>query len=84
MGTEKKTQQAKNWCITINNPVHGFCLGFDDLTDTYMVCGEEHSQDGQVKGTPHIQGYVQFKKKVRFANVKKRWPDAHLEVAKGK
>lgn len=54
-------------------------MGFNAETDQYMICGEEKGE----KGTPHIQGYVQLKKKAYGSTVKKRWPRAHLELSKG-
>lgn len=71
--------RAKNWAITVNNPDGDFCLKFDPKTDQYLLCGEEV---GDV-GTAHIQGYVQLKKQTLLTTLKKRWPRAHLEIAKG-
>lgn len=45
-----------------------------------MICGVEVGAEG----TKHIQGYVQLKKRTSLSALKKRWPRAHLEVARGK
>lgn len=75
--------KAKNWVIVVNNPLDkgfsDYCLGFDEATDVYMICGKERGE----KGTPHIQAYVQFKSRWKFERVKKRWPHAHIQVARG-
>ena len=70
--------RAKNWCITLNNPVEE-CLGFNESTDDYLICGIEIAQSG----TKHIQGYVQLKERMRLNQLKNRWPTAHLEIARG-
>lgn len=46
----------------------------------YMICGFEK---GDKEETPHIQGYVFFKKKKRLSFLKKLWPRGHFEVARG-
>jgi len=72
--------QGKHWCITLNNPDDGECLGWSVEEMQYLICGKEVGKEG----TPHLQGYVQFKKKKKLSAVKKFWPRAHLELAKGK
>lgn len=69
---------AKNWALTLNNPTDT-CLGFDESLMNYMICGNEKGE----KGTRHIQGYVQFKKRTRLTAIKKLWPRVHAEVARG-
>lgn len=44
-----------------------------------MICGYEQGE----KGTWHIQGYVQMKNRTKLGAMKKLFPRAHLEVAKG-
>lgn len=72
--------RSKNWTFTINNPT-----GLIDATYVsdveYMVYQEELAETG----TPHLQGYVRFKKVTAFSVVKERLgPDnAHIEVAQG-
>jgi hypothetical protein len=45
----------------------------------YMVCREEVGAGG----TPHLQGYMYFASKKSLAQVKKMFPTAHFEAAKG-
>jgi len=71
--------RAKHWTITLNNPTDK-CLGFQDDIMQFLICGYEIG----AQGTPHIQGYVQFKDRKRLKQVKDIWPTAHLEVARGK
>jgi len=69
---------AKHWCITWNN-YDDPCLGFDEDTMQYMICGLEVG----MSGTPHIQGYVQFKERKTLKQLKNIWPNQHMEIAKG-
>lgn len=70
---------AKNWTITLNNYVTP-CLEFDSEHMQYLICGEEVGKEG----TPHLQGYVQFKKRKTLSKVKDFFVGAHLEIARGK
>ena len=71
--------EGKHWCLTINN-YEQECAEFDDEQMQYLICGVEVGE----KKTKHLQCYVQFKKKKRFTAVKKIWPTAHIELARGK
>lgn len=76
---------AKNWCFTINNFDADVLERFEDLTTllgselSYFVLGKEIGENG----TPHIQGYIQFTKRVRLAKVLATIGQAHCEVARG-
>lgn len=72
-------KRCKAWCLTWNNPP-GDCLGFTADME-FMICGLEK---GEKEQTEHIQGYVYFKVGKRFTYVKRLWPLAHIEPAKGK
>lgn len=54
-------------------------MTFNEESDQYMICGAEKGENG----TEHLQGYVQLKKRTTLAGLKRRWPRAHLEVARG-
>lgn len=85
MGKEKSVKQvrAKNWCLTINNPIekglHDYCMGFNGETDEYMCCAHEVGE----KGTHHIQGVLISKDRLRLSSLKKRWPGGHFEKMLG-
>lgn len=75
---------CKCWCITLNNYTSD---EYNDLelklkdTSSYYILGKELCP---TTSTPHIQGYVRFKRRLRFNQVKSLLNDrAHLEVAKG-
>lgn len=76
---------AANWCFTINDflsthteYLHEHYMEWAD----YVVFGEEIAP---TTGMPHLQGYVQFKKRQRLTAIKKIicFDKAHLEIAKG-
>lgn len=57
----------KHWVFTLNNPISNDDAGLWLLPYEYAVLGNEV---GEECGTPHIQGYVVFKKKYRLAQLK--------------
>lgn len=70
---------AKHWCFTINNPIRGYDE-LNGVTDwNYMVAGNEVADSG----TPHLQGYVCFNKRMYQTQVSRMLPTAHLEIARG-
>lgn len=69
----------KHWCFTLNNPAAGDDGGLWLPPYEYAVLGNEVGESG----TPHIQGYVVFKKKLRLTQIKKHSVQAgraHWEV----
>lgn len=75
---------AKNWVFTINNytPTDEVKLEtmFDHGHFNYIIYGREIGESN----TPHLQGYVQFKKKLRLAQAKTFISGrAHMEVSRG-
>lgn len=75
---------AKNWVFTINNYVDNDIEKLETMFDhdhfSYIVFGKEVGE----QGTPHLQGYVQLKKKMRLNQVKKLISSrAHLQVSRG-
>lgn len=75
----RQPSPAKNWCFTENNPPHQLELeGFGDNLQ-YIVWSLEVGEEG----TPHYQGYLQLKEKMRESAIKRIWPRAHLAVARG-
>lgn len=70
--------RSQNWCLTINNPESPFDIYFtltDDLR--YVVWQLEEVS------TQHIQAYAQFTKRKSLKQIKKLWPTAHAEIARG-
>ena len=74
--------RAKNWCFTINNPTPEDYALFPLPTALVQYCiyGREIGDDG----TPHLQGYVQFRNRIRFNKVKELLPRSHLEVQRAR
>jgi len=71
--------QSKYWCFTLNNydekevqTLTDAALKADERSGdcSYIIFGREV---GQERGTPHLQGYVEFTKKKRRLGVT-RWP----------
>ncbi len=75
--------RSRNWCFTINNPTNEWTKELQALTNhiefRYVVCQLERGE----KGTPHLQGYIQFNKQFRGSAIKKLHKTAHWEAAKG-
>lgn len=72
----------RRFCFTLNNyeehdlgAIEG---GFADKAK-YLIVGRESG----ASGTPHLQGFVNLKKPIRFNTLKKCLPRAHVEEAKG-
>lgn len=68
-----------NWCFTVNNWTLADEQMLQDMPYKYLLYGREVGEEG----TPHLQGYVQFKKKIRLTGLKKLHATAHWEPAKG-
>lgn len=69
---------ARRWVFTLNNP-GDFVFKPEDCGVRVAVWQLEQGE----QGTPHLQGYVVFKKPCRLAGVSKIIPRAHWEPAKG-
>jgi len=73
----------KAYCFTLNNYTQDELTALEGtLRDEsqYAIIGFEVGE----LGTPHIQGYVLFKRAYRFATIKSRYlPRCHIEVAAG-
>lgn len=73
-----QTQRATCWSITINNPVDSDYPAADTLPPGWSYEGQ--IEQGE-QGTTHYQGMLKTPQ-VRFSQVKKYFPRAHIEVAK--
>lgn len=82
----EKDTASRKWQVTINNPVeHGLTHGRikELLTEfrqmVYWCMADEIGEEG----TPHTHLYLHSACVVRFSSVKKRFPQAHIEMARG-
>ena len=66
MTSNPRESPKKHWVFTLNNPSIGDDGGMWLLPYEYVVLGNEVGE----QGTPHIQGYVIFKKKYRLTQLK--------------
>lgn len=74
---------AKGWCFTYNNySAEEENNLVDDLRSeaNYYIIGHEKGEEG----TPHLQGYCEFKKRVRLSFLKNLSKRIHWEVRRGK
>jgi len=71
IGNTRQSPPAKHWNFTLNNRT------IDNIVPEFhkYVFGNEIG----ASGTPHIQGYVELKRKMRFQQVKALIPEAHWE-----
>lgn len=91
--TKKQDVQKVHWAITINNPTDQDEALFDnDQKFKFATFGREHygpcpdgwkptpeqEANGQTTWTPHLQGMVSCIRKMRFAEIKKMFPRAHI------
>lgn len=74
-----KNRCSKSWVFTLNNYTQHDCTMLDDMDVSYMIYGREISL---TTGTPHLQGFITFKRTYRLPQLKKLIPEAHWEIAK--
>ena len=75
---------AKNWCFTLNNYTNVDELKLDTMFEhghfNYLCWGREIGESE----TPHLQGYVQLKKKLRLSQVRQLLgARGHYEISRG-
>lgn len=81
--------RARRWCFTINNysdedvariREHGRTVECTDQPVRYIIFGREKGSEG----TPHLQGYIEFRRALRLRGVKSIVGErAHCEASKG-
>lgn len=80
----KRGSAACRWCFTVNNwteEEYGLIEATSRDLVKYLIIGKEVGEGG----TPHLQGFVNFKKKLRMSTLKKLpgFTRAHVEIAMG-
>lgn len=70
---------ARGYCFTINNFTTEDVTDIQKLDFKYLVFGFEVGANG----TPHLQGYIHYKREKRFGTVSKELPRAHIEIRRG-
>lgn len=71
--------RLRSCCFTLNNYTEQDYEELRNMNSSYIVIGKEVGE----QGTPHLQGYVEFKNQVRFSTLKKRYPKLHIEARRG-
>lgn len=74
-------RRSRGYCLTINNyddEMYTKVLHYDRCC--YCIVGKEV---GKENSTPHLQVYMRFKNGMRWASLKKDFPEAHIEAAIG-
>lgn len=74
--------RSKYWCFTVNNFMEQEHENICDYTEcTYLIVAKEMSESG----TAHLQGYVEFDKRICGSKLLKMhgWERSHIEVRKG-
>lgn len=71
---------AKHWCYTLNNYTEEDVARLSTLPDraSYHIFASEVG----ASGTPHLQGFISFKKQTKLGPAKKIIGNAHLSVAR--
>lgn len=69
----------RSWCFTLNNYTSDEEAHYRTIEAKYICFGYEEGETG----TPHLQGYVQFKSPRSLRSVRRAVPRAHLTVANG-
>lgn len=80
--TTVNQSRAKHWCFTTNNyteeHVERLRQYATDPRVAYVVFGREVGDTG----TPHLQGFITFSRRVRFNEAQERLPDSHLTITR--
>lgn len=72
---------TKNWVFTLNNYTQEEEKKLQEYDFNYIIYGYEKAP---TTGTIHLQGYMQFKKRVKIGYIKKHINSRlHLEQARG-
>lgn len=88
MSKGKTPRKSRFWLFTLNNYIEDertqMHIEFSNPEEvSYAVCGFEVGKEME---TPHIQGYVEFRRSLSMAAIKQDFPflaRAHLEIRRG-
>lgn len=80
--TKPQHNKSRKYTLTINNPNEKM---FDSIKHTCQEKGWGYIIGKEVAktGTKHLQIYIEHKYQIRFETLKKLWPTAHIEKARG-
>jgi len=80
LGSRNNMSRARHWCFTLNNftPADEERIISLEGTVDYICYGREVG----TSGTPHLQGFVTFKNRVRLATAIQKIGQAHFTVAR--
>lgn len=70
---------SRNWCFTLNNFTEEEYNAILEWETDYIVIGKETGEEG----TPHLQGYVEWKGSKPLGRLKKLNPRIHWETRRG-
>ncbi len=80
----KQISPSIRWCFTWHKPNDTDCSEISAIIERECRYGIFSMETGEEGTTPHLQGYVEFKKKVRPKGVfGAKWRKMHWEKAKG-
>ena len=78
--TKQNVVRARNWFITINNYTNDDIIYAQNYSCQYIIIGKEI---GEKCRTPHLHIYFELKHQKSFSKIKKEFPRANIQVAKG-
>jgi len=81
--TKKRNLRGYAYTFTINNYTEDDIIKITDPMNSINYDYIFQEEKG-LSGTPHLQGYIKYKKMMTFNKVKKMMPSAHIEQAKNK
>lgn len=82
LGNTITNAKSRKWVFTLNNhsvEEHEYIKYTMEQKNSSFVIGEEIGESG----TPHLQGYVEFKNPISFSSMKKINNRLHIEKARG-
>lgn len=75
------TKEARKWFFTLNNYTVNDIKNMEDYFKKGKYVFQEETG---TSGTPHLQGYVEWKSSRKFVHLKKKFPTCHWEVCRNK